>query len=170
MLKLFCCCLAFLICAGSVGAETWTTTAVGAMGDVQTTSWRVDRNDATGQTSVYVQGQDGPLYTLTIKPSESLLVFAGGLVRRFAPGFLMLSELPLPLVAPGAEGLESGSRCFTEHVGDAGFRLCAELTIVTTVDEARSLPAPSAGQAIIVIRDQEIVGIRTAEVQAWRME
>lgn len=149
-------------------AEIWLVRSLDATGGIRENRWEILRTEAG--IEYFLQGQDKPVYTLASIPSESQLVLVNGMVRRFSAGFLLLTDLPMPVFVPVEEAFKNGRHCFQEYVGGMGFQNCVSMVWKESLDEARSLPAPQPGEAVLVCQDKRVAAIIGPDFQAERVE
>jgi hypothetical protein len=152
-----------------VRAETWMVRAPDPSENMLETLWDV-RCEA-GRVEYFVQSRNSPVYILRADPDETRVELADGMVRRFSPGFLLLTDLPLPVFLPGPDKLMSGHiACFQEYVGETTFRSCVNIILAESPDQARSLPAPQPGSVILVLDGEAPTAVIGPDYQAWRVE
>lgn len=151
------------------GESTWLTRFTDPAGEIRQSYWEIRK---TGADSIgyFLQGKSESVYTLRLMPEETQVVLANGVVRRFSPGFLLLTDLPLPIFLPVGGDFESGRHCFQEYVGETGFQSCVKITLVDSLGQASSLPVPQSGEVILVIREKRLEAIVGPDFEAQRKE
>lgn len=152
--------------ASAAQSETWIVRSLGVMGEMREHRWEI-RQTETG-AGYFLQGQDKPLYTLTMMPDESRVALANGAIRRFSAGFLLLTDLPMPVFVHGDYAPESGRHCFQEYVGEAGFQNCVEVKSVASLSEAHVPTQP--GEVVFVWQKKRLDAIVGADFRAERVE
>lgn len=171
-MKKFCLCL--MMCLGQLswaGAESWTVWTRGPDGGVRETYWEV-REDGSAEEkpmAFFLKGQMEPLYTVHRGAKETRIVFSSGMIRRFAPGPMAVTDLPMPVVVSFA-ALNDDMRqiCAEEYTGGAVFRACVDIVQVNSLEEADSLPDPLPGQMVLVRDGQGFKALIGSDFRAER--
>lgn len=168
MLKIFC--LVILIFqVPLVWAESWTAQTSGPMGDSQETWWETRRTDSPGEvrTEFFLTGGTVPLLTVLENAAGTKIELASGETRHFAPGFLVVTDLPMPLVIP-LEGTrwESGMYCQEEYSGALVFKTCTEVALIDSLAGLDGLSVPQG--KVLLVQDEQ--GIRALLGSEFRIE
>lgn len=149
-------CLCLMMCLGQLswaGAESWTVCTRGPDGGVRETYWEVREDGSAEEKRVafFLKGQMEPLYTVHRSAKETRIVFSSGMIRRFAPGPIVVTDLPMPVVVSFA-ALDDDMRqiCAEEYTGGAVFRTCVDIVQMDSLENVGSLPEPLPGQMVLV--------------------
>lgn len=168
MLKIFCFVI-LIFQASFVWAESWTVQTSGPMGDPRETRWETRRADSPEEvrTEFFLTGGTVPLLTVLENAAGTKIELASGETRHFAPGFLVVTDLPMPLVIP-LEGThwESGTYCQEEYSGALVFKTCTEVALIDSLEGPDGLSVPQ-GKVLLVQDDQ---GVRALLGSGFRIE
>lgn len=161
--------LLFFLHIGFAWATEWTVWTLGPAGEIRETMWEV-RPDPTDKNSIAfsLKGQDKPLYIVHTDANETRIDFASGMHRRFAPGPLMVTDLPFPLVLPPAAKWENMTYCSMEHTGGMKFKTCTEINILDSLPETTSLSALPPNQISLVLDSQGVKAMLGSNFRAER--
>lgn len=154
--------------SSSVCAESWMLRSMGPDGSLRETRWEIQESD--GSIGYFLVGQNDPVYVLRATSEGSQITLANGMIRRFGPGFLLLTDLPQPVFLPSGDGLDEGEHCFQEYVGETVFQSCVQVKLADSLDQARSLPRPQPGEVILVKGKGRLEAIIGADFQAERVD
>lgn len=155
----------FLLCiATGVQAQTWIVQSHGPDGQMQESTWVVQKDSESNDLGYFLQNQDQPVYTLS-KGEQGLEVrFSSGMIRSFGPGPLMVLDLPMPIVFIQDLNVQSPC-CVLEFIGQDAFRTCYDIMLASELPVLDSLPLD---QVVLVYEDQELVGVGGFGVRAVR--
>lgn len=155
MKRIFCCVLLFFLQTSWTWAEEWTVWTPAPAGGTQVAQWEVRPNFADKtEVAFFLKDQPEPLYLVRTRDDETRIEFSSGMVRRFAPGPLVVTDLPMPLIVPPAVIQENMTCCSVEYTGGMEFKTCTEIVMLNSLAAAMALPAPQPGVLYLVLDAQ----------------
>lgn len=155
MKKFFFCVIIFYLQLSLAQAEVWTVWTQDPLGNVQKTQWETNKTDSIQENSVafFLRGQAEPLYTVYETTKEIRIVFNSGLTRRFVRGPLVVADIPMPLIMHIPSESSQNHICTEEYTGGMIFRNCMDIIRARSLEDAKNLPTPQAGQMVLVLDD-----------------
>lgn len=168
MKRFFCYAVVFFFQITCAWAVEWTVWTPGPTGKMQEAHWdvRLDPEDNT-IVAFFLKDQPSPLYTVRTKADETQVEFRSGMVRRFAPGPLIVTDLPMPLIVPPVI-MKKHMACSVEYTGGMEFKTCIELTPIGSLSEAPSSSALPPGHIFMVWDSQGLKALIGSDFRAER--
>lgn len=157
-----------ILCASAAQAEIWETRSLGPSGEARERRWEIRQ---TGDSTEYfLQGQSRPMYTLVKTGGGARVELANGMARYFSPGFLLLVDLPLPVVVLDKVSFGDNRHCFQEYIGDTAFQVCMNVTMVEFSDQVQGTPFQQSGEIFLIFKDGGVDAVIGPDFQAKRVE
>lgn len=168
MKKIYFWVMLIFFCSSLVSAESWVLRSIDPDGSLRESRWKIQESD--GGIGYFLAGRDEPVYVLRAASEGSQITLANGMIRSFGPGFLLLTDLPLPVFSSAGEGFDEGKHCFQEYVGKTAFQSCVNVKLADNLDQARSLSRPQSGEVILVKGKGRLEAIIGPGFQAERVD
>lgn len=155
MKKIFFCAIIFCLQLSLSQAEVWTVWTQDPSGNAQKAQWETNKTGSMQENSVafFIRGQPEPLYTVYETTKEIQVVFNSGMTRRFVRGPLVVTDIPMPLIMHIPSESSQNRICTKEYTGGMIFRNCMDIVHARSLEEAKNLPSPQAGQIVLVLDD-----------------